>query len=163
MMQVLVCAVILAAGCAALLSQPAADAPDYVQKYLARCAEAKAADVALPLPPQKDDLGIFLPAKPGDARREKSVDVLEIVDDDEAIVRAWYLPDAAIGEEPTFVDLWLQGIDTRDLAAGMAADFPQVFHAVGNKLFDTTCGKRSLPLLEPIDLQAYRARLPGSE
>ena len=54
--------------------------------------------------------------------------MLEIVDDDEAIVRAWYWPAAAIGEEPTFVDLWLQKIDTRDLAAGRAASFPQVFH-----------------------------------
>jgi hypothetical protein len=144
-------------ACVVILSQPAADAPPGpVRKYLARCAEAKAADLALPLPPQKDDLGIFPPAKPGDGRRGKSVDVLEIVDEDEAIVRAWYLPAAAIGEEPTFVDLWLQKIDTSDLAAGNAARFPQVFHAIGNELFDTTCGKRSLPLLEPIDLKPYR-------
>jgi hypothetical protein len=142
--------------CVALLSLAADEPPDHVKKYLARCAEAKAAEVALPLPPKKDDLGIFPPAKAGDARREKSVDVLEVVDDDEAIVRAWYLPAAEIGHEPTFVDLWLQGIDTSDLAAEMPARFSQVFHAVGNKLFDTTCGKRSVPLLEPIDLKPYR-------
>ena len=147
-------------ACIALLSPAADEAPDHVKKYLARCAEAKAIDVPLPLPPQKDDLGIFPPANAGNARRGKSVDVLEIVDDDEAIVRAWYLPDPAIGPEPTFVDLWLQGIDTSDLAAGMAARFPQVFHAIGSKLFDTTCGKRSLPLLAPIDLKPYRQRGP---
>lgn len=141
----------------AILSQGVADAPpEPVRKYLARCAEAKAADVALPLPPQKDDLGIFSPAQAGDGRRGKSVDVLEIVDDDEAIIRAWYQPGAAIGDEPTFVDLWLQKIDTSGLTAGNAARFPQVFHVIGSKLFDTTCGKRSLPLLEPIDLKPYR-------
>ena len=144
--------------CVALLSHSAADAPpEHVKKYLARCAAAKAAEVALPLPPQKDDLGVFRPVKAGDARRDKSIDVLEIVDDDEAVVRAWYVPDPAIGADPTFVDLWLQGIDTSDLAPGAAARFPQVFHVIGNKLFDTTCGKRSLPLLEPIDLAPYRA------
>lgn len=141
-----------------LFSQPAPGSPpEPIQKYLARCQAAQAADVALPLPPQKDDLGIFPPAQAGDARRGRSLDVLEIVDEDEAIVRAWYLPDSAIGEEPTFVDLWVQKIDTGDLNAGMAARIPQVFRVIGNKLFDTTCGKRSLPLLEPIDLKPYRS------
>ena len=150
MMQLLICVV--------LLSQPAPGSPpEPVQKYLARCQEAMAADVALPLPPQKDDLGIFLPTPAGDARRGRSMDVLEIVDEDEAIVRAWYLPDSAIGEEPTFVDLWLQKIDTNRLSVDKPAHFPQVFRAIGNKLFDTTCGKRSLPLLEPIDLRPFRA------
>lgn len=145
--------------CIALLAQLKGDVPpEPVRKYLARCAEAKAADIALPLPPQKDDLGVFPPAKDGDARRGKSVDVLEIVDVDEAIVRAWYLPDAATGDDPTFVDLWLQKIDTSRLTAGRSAQFPHVFHVIGSKLFDTTCGKRSLPLLEPIDLKPYRVR-----
>jgi hypothetical protein len=142
--------------CMALWSQPAPDVPVPVKKYLARCAAAQAADVPLPLPPQKDELGIFPPAKSGDARRGKSLDVLEVVDDDEAIVRAWYLPGAAMGDEPTFVDLWFQKIDTGDLTAGKPASFPQVFQVIGNKVFDTTCGKRSLPLLEPIDIKAFR-------
>jgi hypothetical protein len=142
-------------ACVLLLAPPAADVPEPVRKYLARCAEAKAADVPLPLPPQKGDLGIFEPAK-GGARRGNSVIVLEIVDDDEAIVRAWYA-DAAIGAEPTFADLWLQGVNTAGLAAGEEAKLPHVFQAIGSKVFDTTCGKRSLPLLTPIDLTPYRA------
>ena len=145
--------------CVAFLSLAADEPPEPVRKYLAQCAKAKAGDLPLPLPPQKDDLGIFPPGKAGDGRRGKSIDVLEIVDEDEAIVRAWFA-DAAIGDEPTFVDLGLQGIETGSLTAGAAAKFPQVFQVLGNKLFDTTCGKRSLPLLEPIDLKPYREGRP---
>jgi hypothetical protein len=88
---------------------------------------------------------VFVAAGP---KLSKSVDVLEVVDDDEAIVRAWYFPpgvDAASASEDdaTFVDLWLQGIDASRLTAQMPADFKQVFHVTGSKLFDTTCGRGS--------------------
>jgi hypothetical protein len=84
------------------------------------------------------------------------------VDADEAIVRVWHpLADAPrdrlpTADELTFVDLWLAGIDTSGLAAGEAAKLPQVFHVTGNRQFDTTCGKRNLPLLVPIDVEPYR-------
>jgi hypothetical protein len=51
----------------------------------------------------------------------------------------------------TFIDLWVSGIDTSKLTVGASAHLRHIFHVTGNKLFDTTCGKRSLPLLESID------------
>jgi predicted GH43/DUF377 family glycosyl hydrolase len=112
----------------------------------------------LPLPPSKDDHGVFIPAGP---RLNKSVDCLEIIDDDEAIVRAWYFPpgtdaSTATEDDATFVDLWLEGIDASRLTANMPTELKQVFRVTGTKLFDTTCGRRSLPLLVPIDLERYR-------
>ncbi|HZL89380.1 MAG TPA: hypothetical protein VFB96_13525 [Pirellulaceae bacterium] len=128
---------------------------------LRRLTESPAALLPLPLPPQKGAMGIFQPASAQDGRGGKSVDVLEIVDEDEAIVRAWYVPPASAGhaasEEPTFVDLWIQGIDTAGLTARSPVTLPQVFHVTGSKLFDTTCGKRSLPLLVPVEIERYRA------
>jgi predicted GH43/DUF377 family glycosyl hydrolase len=102
----------------------------------------------LRLPPQNGDTGIFLPPNPADARGGRSVDVLEVVDEKNAIVRAWY--SASPTEDPTYVDLWITGINTNSLTAGAPADLPQVFRVNGSKLFDTTCGRRSLPLLEPL-------------
>jgi hypothetical protein len=148
-----------------LLSLPlvADEAPEHVRKYLARCQAAGSAAVGLPLPPAKDDMGT-LDADAIAARMGKGVLVLEVVDENEAIVRAWYpLAEAPQDRPPgvdelTFVDLWLTGIDTSGLAAGGAAKLPQVFHVTGNKLFDTTCGKRSLPLLTPIEIERYRKK-----
>ena len=142
------------------------DVPAHVQKYLDRSAalQRSAGDPArlapLPLPPSKDDVGVFIPAGP---RLNKSVDVLEVVDDDEAIVRAWYFPPgtdapSATEEDATYVDLWLTGIDASRLTANMPAELKQVFHVTGNKLFQTTCGGRSLPLLTPIDIEPYREK-----
>ena len=169
--------------CTLVLAQ-SADAPTYIiQKYVQRCEAAKTAVIAakeaelkslsgkklaqasaelakfkaapapllyLPLPPQKDELGTFATAEelPGG----KSVVVLEVVDKENAIVRAWYLP--AGGTEPTFVDLWIQGVDTSSLTADSAAHLKQVFHVIGNKLIDTTCGKRSFPLLQRVELDS---------
>ena len=146
-----------------LVALVADDAPPHVRKYLARCQEAGSTVVGLPWPLAKDDMGT-LDADKIAVRKGKGVLVLEVVDADEAIVRAWHpLPDASrdrpAGEdELTFVDLWLEGIDTSGLTAGMAAKLPQVFHVAGSKLFDTTCGKRSLPLLTPIDVERYRKK-----
>lgn len=168
--------------CMLVLAQAADAPPELVQKYLQRCEAAKKTTTAakeaelkllsgeklaqasaelarfkaapaplllLPLPPQKSELGTFAAAEelPGG----KSVVVLEVVDKENAIVRAWYLPTE--NAEPTFVDLWIQGIDTSSLAANAAARLPQVFHVTGNKLIDTTCGKRSFPLLEPVKVE----------
>jgi hypothetical protein len=107
----------------------------------------------LPLPPTNGDVGLLV----SDERLGRSIDVLEVIDEDEAIVRAWYRPVLAPGDPPanedaTFVDLWVEGIDTVNLAQNSPAHLPQVFRAAGNRVFDTTCGKRSLPLLAPLDL-----------
>jgi hypothetical protein len=96
---------------------------------------------ALRLPPEKGDIGT-LAANPALGR---SLEVLEVVDDDDAIVRAYYMA----GGEPTFIDLWLHGVETKGLAEQRPAKLSQVLRATGNQLIDTTCGKRSFPLLEP--------------
>ena len=87
---------------------------------------------------------------------ELGLEVLEIIDGENAIVCAWYLPTAlparerTESDESTFVDLWLGGIDTSELKPGLPAKFDQKFRVTGNKSFSTTCGSRSLPLLEPV-------------
>jgi hypothetical protein len=78
------------------------------------------------------------------------------VDDKNAIVRAWYTSADNASDDATLVDLWLTGIDTAGLANARTVRLPQVFHVSGNRLFDTTCGKRSLPLLEPVEIERYR-------
>jgi len=154
------CTLLLLAASLALIAD---EAPEHVRKFLARCQAARSAAVGLPLPPAKDDMGTLDPDAIA-ARMGKGVLVLEVVDADEAIVRVWHpLADAPRDRPPgvdelTFVDLWLEGIDTSGLTAEMAAKLPQVFHVTGNKLFDTTCGKRSLPLLTPIDVERYRKK-----
>jgi hypothetical protein len=107
--------------------------------------------VRLPLPPQRDDVGTFEPADP---RIKYNVDVLEVVDGDDAIVRAWYLPPGETDpDEATFVDVWVHGIDTSELKAGAPAMLSQVFHVTGNAVFDTTCGRRSVPRVEVIEVK----------
>jgi predicted GH43/DUF377 family glycosyl hydrolase len=104
--------------------------------------------VALRLPPEKGDVGVLLT----DVSAGRSVDVLEIVDKDNVIVRAWYRPAGETKEgESTFVDVWIRGFETRGLAEGKPARLTPAFRVAGNELIDTTCGKRSFPLLEPAD------------
>jgi hypothetical protein len=100
----------------------------------------------MPLPPAKGDTGT-LDASAVASRPGQSLIVLDVIDGGNAIVRAWHSP--AGDDEPTFVDLWVRGIDTRKLAKDTPARLPQVFEVTGSELFDTTCGKRSLPRLEP--------------
>ena len=173
--------------CTLLFAQSASPPAELVQKYLHRCEAAKAAEITakeaalqsltgdklaqasaelakfkaahapflhLPLPPRKSEQGTFAAAEetPGG----KSAVVLEVMDKENAIVRAWYLPVESV--EPTFVDVWIQGIDTSSLTAGSAAKLPHVFHVTGNKLIDTNCGKRSFPLLEPVEVERPRAK-----
>ena len=96
------------------------------------------------------------PAPPHQGAAGQSTEVLEVVDEGNVIVRVWYQPTALPARErtdagdATFVDLWLQGIDTSALKPGMSANFKQAFQVTGNKSFSTTCGSRSLPLLEPV-------------
>ena len=123
---------------------------DAARKALQRLQGSPAPSVRLPLPPQKDDVGTFEPADP---RIKHNVDVLEVVDGDDAILRTWYLPPGETDpDEATFVDLWVHGIDTSDLKPGAPAKLPQVFHVTGNEVFDTTCGKRSVPRVAPIEV-----------
>jgi len=102
----------------------------------------------LHLPPQKGDVGLLV----ADASDGRSVEVLEIVDKDNVIVRAWYQPtgDAKEGDS-TFVDLWIHGLSTSGLAESKPLVLTQPLRVSGNQLIDTTCGKRSFPLLEPAE------------
>ena len=129
---------------------------DSAKLEVARHRDLPARLLPLPLPPKKGELGVFVAALAIDARRGKSVDVLEVIDKENAIVRAWYSfsPD----EDPTFVDLWLRGIDTSGMEPKSAAKLAQVFHVTGSHLFDTTCGKRSLPLLVAVEIGPYRKK-----
>jgi hypothetical protein len=127
---------------------------DAARKELQRLKDSPAPRMRLPLPPQKDDVGTFEPADP---RIRYNVDVLEVVDGDDAILRAWYLPPGETDpDEATFVDLWVHGIDTSRLKADAPANLPQVFHVTGNEVFDTTCGKRSVPRVEMVEAESYR-------
>jgi hypothetical protein len=127
---------------------------DTARRELQRLQESPAPHVRLPLPPQKDNVGTFEPADP---RIRYNVDVLEVVDGNDAIVRAWYLPPGETEPDgATFVDLWVHGIDTSGIKAGAPVRLPQVFHVTGNEVFDTTCGKRSVPRVEVVSLDEYR-------
>lgn len=124
---------------------------DAARKDRQRLKESPAPHVRLPLPPQKDDVGTFEPADP---RIKYNVDVLEVVDGDDALVRAWYLPPGETDpDEATFVDVWVHGIDTSAVKAGAPATLPQVFHVTGNEVFDTTCGRRSVPRVERLEVE----------
>src|SRR5262249_9064780 len=116
-----------------------------------------APDPLLPLPPKKGDKGVLPPPPVGQVPGARgSVQVLEVVGKQDMIIRAWYPPGMsaaaarAAAAGLTFVDLWVHGIDTSKLSAGSPAPMPQVFQVTGTKVFDTTCGKRTLPLLEAV-------------
>jgi predicted GH43/DUF377 family glycosyl hydrolase len=97
------------------------------------------------LPPQKDDVGLLAP-EPSCGRR---VEVLEVVDDRNAIVRAWYSPPvAASGQEDTFLDLWIRGADTKSFVVDKTINLTDVFAFAGNQSINTTCGGRSFLVLE---------------
>ena len=121
--------------------------------------------VPLALPTKRDDVGVLPTASYADPAREHTVDVLKVVDNDDVIVRAWYaVPagDEATALEPdaerTFVDLWIRGVDTTGMTAGSPATLEQVFWVSGEQAFDTDCGKRILPKLEPLDVERFRSR-----
>ena len=132
------------------------------QQKLKQLKESPAALLPLAIPPGKLGIGVFTPARPGDGRGGRSVDVLEVVDEDDAILRVWYVPPPSSAdkdappEDPTFVDLWVHGVDTAGLKANQPARFSQVFQMTGAKTFDTTCGGRSMILLEAVDIEKYR-------
>lgn len=141
----------------ALLKSLAGEKLKLASAEVAKLKAAPARLLHLPLPPRKGELGTFAAAE--ELSGGKSVVVLEVVNKENAIVRAWYLPpDSKVPGEPTFVDVWIQGIDTRALSAGSPAVLTPVFQVTGNKLIDTTCGKRSFPLLEPVEIEKYRGQ-----
>jgi hypothetical protein len=105
-------------------------------------------DNLLPMPPKQGDSGVIA-GGPGDAW----IDVLETVDDDDLIVRVWYVPaparpgDESTAEEVTFLDMWLHGLSAADLAKPERRS--RTFKVNGTKSFPTTCGGRSMLVLEP--------------
>jgi hypothetical protein len=128
-------------------------APPFENLYFAintaRWAGPEKQAPALPLPPRKGDKGVLPAGLLGkESTAKETVRVLEVVDKRDAIIRVWYQIAGSV--EQTFVDLWIHGLETSELATGSPAHLPQVFQVTGNRVFDTTCGKRSLPLLEPV-------------
>src|SRR5262245_28528534 len=65
------------------------------QAALKRFQDAPGSLLPLPIPPAKDDVGIFTPPRPTDARHGRGVDVLEVVGPEDAILRVWYAPSGA--------------------------------------------------------------------
>jgi predicted GH43/DUF377 family glycosyl hydrolase len=110
----------------------------------------------LRLPPTKGDVGFLSPPGGTDGGHGRSVEVLEVIDEDDAILRAWYVPaatsaaDNSAAGEATFVDLWVHGISTSGLVPGSKIVPSELFQVTGNKSFDTACGGRSVPALEPV-------------
>jgi hypothetical protein len=101
----------------------------------------------LRLPPERGDRGLLVT----DAALGRSVEILEVIDDRNAIVRAWYVPaDAGNVRDATYIDIWLRGIDTKSLMNEAPGKFSQAFEVVGNQLIDTTCGRRSFVVLEAV-------------
>lgn len=117
-------------------------APPFVHLYYAintarwNGPPAEQKQAVLPLPPKKGDAG-SLP--------RLTVDVLEVIDATNAIVRVWNGPST---DGVSFVDCWVQGADTSDWRAGETAPLRGSLQCTGTKVFDTTCGGRSVPLLE---------------
>jgi hypothetical protein len=136
-------------------------APPFENLYFAintaRWPGPSAAPAPVPLPPKKGDKGVLSSAAGEGPDGKGSVLILEVVGERDVVVRAWHrvapgrAADPAAAADVTFVDLWVHGIDTAKLTAGASVNLPQVFQVTGNKLFDTTCGKRSLPQLEVVE------------
>ena len=101
----------------------------------------------LAMPPKQGDSGIIAGGPNG-----AWIDVLETIDDDDMIVRVWYVPMAArpgmetVGEEVTFLDMWMHGLSAAELAKDETKN--RVFRVTGTKSFGTTCGGRSMLVLE---------------
>src|SRR4029079_19132529 len=83
----------------------------------------------LRLPPEKDDEGLLL----ADVASGRTVETLEAIDDNNAIIRAWYRP-SPDSYDVTFLDLWVRGIDAKNLSAGNPAKLTNRFRSAGNQL-----------------------------
>jgi hypothetical protein len=145
---------------------------EVAREKLARLKSQPAPLATLPLPPEKDDLGVFKIVSV-DGRRGRFVDVLEVIDKNSAVIRVWYRPGITpakngadkqevtgklkAAKDPVPLDFWAQGIDTTGMKDHSRAELPQVFHALGNKGLPTDCGTRSLMVLTPIDVERYRS------
>ncbi len=104
---------------------------------------ADAKNQLLRLPPQTGDEGLLT----ADASAGRWVEALEVIDEDDAIVRAWYRPSGEASDE-TFVDFWLRGVDTKEFLIGNPVKLTRRFRAEGSQSIDTTCGKRSFVMVE---------------
>jgi hypothetical protein len=105
----------------------------------------------LRLPPREGDVGTF--AGTGGGRPARSLNVLEVIDADDAIIRAWYTLDGdrSDGHEASFVDLWLHGVDTTGMTSGSPLALPGVFQVAGTRAIDTACGGRKFLVVTPLD------------
>jgi hypothetical protein len=106
----------------------------------------------LPLPPKRGERGRLIT----DANLGRSVTVLEVIDGDNALIRCWYEPTGdskpnGSAVDATFVDVWIQGIKTEGFVPDAKVVLRQTFEVKGDQLIDTTCGKRSFPLLTAVD------------
>lgn len=126
---------------------------------LQRLQTEPASPVALAMPPVKGDVGVLQLLPPRAEGNSQSIEVLEVIDGQQAIVRLWYPPgpDDAPSDR-TFVDVWVAGVEAREWEAGKLATLGQVFHCVGSQNFSTTCGGRSVPRLDVLDVERFRAK-----
>ena len=134
---------------------------DAARTRLADLRAAKARPAPMSIPPQKDATGVLERPADAAASRGRFVDLLEVVGEQDAIVRLWYVPppikpdDRTTAEELTFIDVWIRGVDLRGRAPGSAVELVQVFHVSGSKALGTDCGQRSFLLLEVVDLERF--------
>ncbi len=129
------------------------------REELTRLKSQPAPPATLPMPPRKDDVGAFA-ILTVEGRRGRYVDVREVIDSRNVIIRVWYVPavdgkPGAVAKDPVPLDLWAQGIDTSGMKDHSKAELSQVFVLVGNKTFPTDCGTRTLPMVEPIDVERF--------
>jgi len=114
----------------------------------------------LDLPPTKGNYGTLKSRAHSVAHAGPEIDVLEIIDAENAIVRAWYEPSDdrtgrnSGGGEVTFVDVWVHGVETQQWQVDDSVKLPHLFHAVGNHVLATDCGGRSFPRLDVTNIES---------
>lgn len=104
----------------------------------------------LRMPPVKDDQGWLV----NDPASGRSLDLLERIDDTNAIVRLWYIPAGGQTSDATFLDVWLRGVPIHATAGQAPLKLPQLVAVVGNQVINTTCGSRSFLVLEASQSEA---------
>jgi len=141
------------AGISATSAKPTAQSADAED----RASPTVVNSTPLVLPPRKGEVGMLQSLAASPQHQGPAVDVLEVIDPQNAIVRAWYELDGDVSTDQTgdnrvtFVDVWVHGVDTHDWPAGGSVLLDQTFRAAGNHTFPTDCGGRSVPRLEAID------------
>jgi hypothetical protein len=99
----------------------------------------------LRLPPENGSTGLLA----ADANLGRSIEVLEVVDEDDAVIRAYYRE----AGESTFIDLWIHGVPTRGWTEDKSLHIVQPLRVNGYQTIDTTCGSRRFSLLEPVEAE----------